>query len=62
MEETLIAMLDKTGETLTPKGQNTPATIGMITMLYAKAQNKLILINKLPLLRSLIRANILYKF
>jgi hypothetical protein len=32
-EEPLIAILDQTGETKISKGKNTPATIGMITML-----------------------------
>jgi len=32
-EEPLIAILDQTGETEIPKGKNTPATTGIITML-----------------------------
>lgn len=49
-EEALMAMEATIGETSSPKGQKIPAVMGIMTILQAKAQQRLIIINNLAVL------------
>jgi hypothetical protein len=55
----LIAMLDQIGETQISHLKNTPATIGIIIILYANAQKRFMLIKRFPFFNKRIKARIL---